>query len=240
VVIHDPSPSAAVLRALPSEYFSTQADGTFLCEVGRGLLAAVDVLDDPTDAALVAEYERSHWPAKVPGTDLPTYMVSIEPSYAEGLFDAHLAATTLFRRESALGLSREQVFYRSPGSSRNLAGPARLLWYVKQKPPGHPVGHVRAVSHLTDVAIDRPRTLHSRFESLGVWSREEVERAARRTGQAMALRFSDTELLAKPISLGALREVYASEGLPFQPPQGPVRVPEHVFCRLYAASSAYA
>ena len=51
---------------------------------------------------------------------------------------------------------------------------------------------------------------------------------------------SDTELLARPVSLSALREVYASAGLPFQPPQGPVRVPERVFCRLYEASSAYA
>jgi predicted transcriptional regulator len=238
-VVTDRTPSPAVLRSLPAEFFECESPGTWTCRVVRGMHEGPSVLDDPLSTLAAAEFERRYWPAKVIGAGLPTYMVSIEPSYAQGLFDADLADTTLFRREPVLGLSREQVYYRSPGTSRNLVGPGRVLWYVKQKRPGHPVGHVRAVSHLLDVICDRPRTLHSRNKTLGVWSREEVERAGQRTGQAMALRLTDTELLAKPISLSSLRNAFAAEGLRFQAPQAPVRVPEHMFCRLYRASSAY-
>lgn len=238
VVVTDRWPSQSVLRALPVEAFEASS-ASWTCTVTLGIHDATTTLGDPPSRSAAAAYERRHWPAKVIGTDLTTYMVSIEPSFAESLFDADLADATLFARETALGLSREHVYYRPPGTTRNLAGPARVLWYVKQK-PGHQVGHVRAVSHLVEVVRGRPRTLHSRYARLGVWSQEQVEQAGRRTGEAMALLVTDTELLARPISLDALRAAYASVGRRFAAPQAPVRVDEHMFCLLYRQSSSYA
>ena len=239
VVIEDPVPSAAVLRALALESFAGDGDG-WTCHVTRGIVAGERALAGQLTPRAAAAFERMRWPAKVTGAGLKTFMVSIEPAWAERLFDANLADATLFPRDPALGLSREHVYYRPPGNSKALAGPARVLWYVKGGRPGHPEGHVRAVSHLAEVVRDRPRTLHSRFAHLGVWEQAQVEAAARRSGQAMALRLTDTELLQRPLSLAVLRNIYAQEGRAFHPPQGPVEVDERMFCLLYERSSSYA
>lgn len=132
------------------------------------------------------------------------------------------------------------MYYRPPGNSKAIAGPARVLWYVKGGKPGHREGHIRAVSHLSEVVCDRPRTLHSRFARLGVWTQQQVEEAARSTGQAMALRLTDTELLDEPLPLSLLRKIYEAEGRVFHAPQAPIRVDEHMFCLLYRRSSRYA
>jgi hypothetical protein len=238
VIVIDRKPSPAIRRALSVEFFEPHQK-TWICSIGLGIRTASDARVGPSDLEAAAVYERRHWPAKVVGAGLITYMVSIEPSFAERLFDAHLAEATLFSRDPALGLSREHIYYRSPGTTKSLAGPARVLWYVKQK-PGHPVGHVRAVSHLVEVVRDRPRTLYNRYARLGVWTQQQVEEAGKRTGEAMALRVTDTELLERPLSLDALRAAYESAGKRFVAPQGPIRVDEHTFCLLYRQSSAYA
>jgi predicted transcriptional regulator len=238
VVVVDRAPSPSVRRTLPSEFF-VRDEEIWSCSVEVGIVQASAVLPDDVTPERAAEYERQHWPVKVIGGEIPTYIIPIKPSFAEQLIDAELAGATLFARPVSLGLSREQVYYRSSATVKRLSGPARVLWYVTQK-PGHPVAHVRAVSHLVDVVCDRPRTLHKRYSRLGVWSQEEVEDVAQGTGQAMALHVMDTERLESPLSLGELREIYAAEGVRFQPPQGPLPVSERMFCLLYGRSSAYA
>lgn len=237
VEVRDTAPSAAVARALVDEGFEPSSTG-WRCRPRRGLHAAEAVLDRNSTARDGAAWERRHWPAKVLGAGLKTFIVSIEPAWAERLFEATLAEATLFPRDPVLGLSREHVYYRGPG--RNLHGPARVLWYVKGGKPGHPTGHVRAVSHLIEVIVDRPRTLHSRFARLGVWTLTEVEAAAWRTGSAMALRLTDTELFARPLGLSELRKLYADHDRKFTAPQSPIAVDEHMFCLIYGESSAYA
>jgi predicted transcriptional regulator len=222
VVVTDTNTPPIIKRALADEFFRSEQT-TWTSTVMHGIHSAPTVLVQPHDRAAAADFERRHWPVKVIDAGLPTYMVSIEPSFAERLFDANLASATLFPRDPVLGLSREHVYYRSPVTSKNITGPARILWYVKQKRPGHPVGHVRAVSHLIEVAVDRPRTLYNRYARLGVWTQEQVESVAARTGQAMALRFADTELLDRPLSLEDLRNAFTSAGLKFFAPQGPVQ-----------------
>jgi GNAT superfamily N-acetyltransferase len=239
VIVNDPAPSPAVIRSLEAEGFVPSETG-WSCPVGHGIRCAPDVLDDDSDPVVASAYERLHWPAKVVGAGVPTFMISIEPVYAEQLFDANLAEATLFARDRALGLSREHVYYRAPGTNRSLAGPARVVWYVKGGKPGHPVGHVRAVSHLIEVQRDRPRTLYRRFARLGVWDQTQVESAAERSGLAMALRLTDTELFDRPLDLPGLRSIYKDAGETFHPPQAPVSVSEHTFCLLYRQCSRYA
>lgn len=239
VIVSDPVPSPAVLRSLEAEGFAPAATG-WSCAVGHGIQEASEVLGDDADPVSAAVFERLNWPAKVVGAGIPTFMISIEPSYAEQLFDTNLAGATLFSRDRALGLSREHVYYRPPGTNRSLAGPARVVWYVKGGKVGHPVGHVRAVSHLVEVLCDRPRTLYRRFARLGVWDQTQVEQAAERSGVAMALRLTDTELLDRPLDLTRLRTIYEESGESFHAPQAPVRLHEHMFCLLYRQSSRYA
>ena len=245
VVVTDKHPQPAVRRAFDDEGLRPGPEHMRIGTTQRGIVDAVDIdIVDTTgstrDQVAAAAYERRNWPVKVRGAGLVTWMVAIRPAFAEQLFDTALAEGTLFPRQQELGLSRELVYYRAPGNLTGLGPPARILWYVSQQPPGHPVGQVRAVSQLAEVAVDRPRSLHGRFARLGVWSQREVERAAKRTGQAMALRFTDTEVFQTPVSLPELREIYGRQGKKFTAPFGPIRVPEHMFCLIYAQASRYA
>lgn len=240
VIVADKHPQAAVLRAMDAEDLLAKPDGTREGNVERGIIdiASLDLVSPDPDQA--AAYERRNWPVKIKGAGLVTWMVSIKPAYAEQLFDTELAEGTLFARQQELGLSRELIYYKSPGNLKNLKPPTRILWYVSQQPPGHPVGHIRAVSQLAEVVVGRPRTLHSRFARLGVWSQRQVEHAGRRTGQVMALRFTDTEVFENPLSEPDLKNLYAKNGKQFRAPFGPIRVGEHMFCLMYERASRYA
>lgn len=237
--VTDPHPQPAVQRALGTEWITGQSRRR-TCTVSRGVVKGSDLESPPGDKFATSDLERSRWPLKVIDGGLVTWMIAIKPAYAEKLFDARLAAQTLLPREPELGLSRDLVYYRSPGTHTQLTGPARILWYVSQRPPGYPVGEVRAVSHLTEVVVARPRTLFSRYQRLGAWTQEEVEGAAKKNQLAMALRFTDTELLERPITLPQLMKLYEDNGLRVRAPQGPIRVPEHMFRLIYERSSAYA
>jgi GNAT superfamily N-acetyltransferase/predicted nucleic acid-binding protein len=232
VVIEDPSPSPAFGAALEAEAF-TRAEGGWRCSIERGIR-----VEPGADRQSAAALERERWPLKVIGAEIPTYLVAIQPVWAERLFDSNLAAQTLLYRDLGLGLSREQVYYRPPNPGRFIEAPARVLWYVRGGRPGHPDGELRAISHLAEVICAPANSLHRRFSRLGVWTRQEVL-AAERSGEAMALRLLDTELFAAPLDLHALRAACAEIGVSFRAPQSPIEVDERVFDLLYRRSSPY-
>ena len=60
--------------------------------------------------------------------------------------------------------------------------------------------------------IDAPDALHSKFEHLGVYGREQVRAIARgdASGRAMALRFSDTEIFPRVVPLRRLKSLAKS------------------------------
>lgn len=220
-----------VRRALVAESFLLNADDEWVCDVGRGF-AVEEPVASIHDAAAI---ERDRWPQKVAGAGLPTYRVPIEPAYAEDLFDVQLATSSLFPR-GELALGREHVYYRSPVQFSNLQGPARILWYVKQGAGGWR-GGICAVSNLTEVVVDRPRTLFRRYQRLGTWSQEKVEACASH-GMVQALRVSDTEVFPEPLRLDAVRDLHAELRAPVSL-QGVQPVPERVFRRIYEQCSAY-
>jgi hypothetical protein len=234
VLIDDPHVSPVLPAALEAESF-VQAQFGWSCQIDRGLLSAGPDMDRGRAAAT----ERSRWPMKLSGAGLPTYLVAIQPVFAERLFDSRLAEQTLLHRELGLGLSREHVYYRAVNPGGFISAPARILWYVSGGRPGHPNGELRAVSHLAEVVIDSPKVLCRRFERLGAWHYEQVCDAAGRTGQAMALRVVDTELFDDPLDLKALRAACEEIGTTFRPPFSPIEVDESVFELLYCRSSAY-
>lgn len=238
VEVIDPCPSRSVLRAFPEEGFERDEAG-WSCRVRRGVISVSDFEVDLVGQEEAAGMERCRWPLKLLDAGIPTYMVSIEPAWAELLFEARLAGETLFPRELGLGLSREHVYYRST-AGLSLRCPGRILWYVKGGKLGHLEGHLRAVSQLGEVVRGEPKALYRRFARLGAWSFDQVRQAAGTRSEAMALRVVDTELLAKPLSLEDLRAVYREVGHGFHAPQAPIAVEESIFSRLYARSSAYA
>jgi hypothetical protein len=174
------------------------------------------------------DIERRYSPLKLLDAGLVTYLLPIRHEWAEQLFDTGLSEQTLFRRHEALGISREHVYYS--GMVRSVRLPARLMWYVSGDGRAGSQA-IRAVSRLEDAVVDRPRTLHRRFQQLGVWRREQVEDVARH-GRVLALRFSDTELLRHPIPLADLRELAAELGLTLVL-RSITEVPERAFELIY-------
>ncbi|MEU4397764.1 GNAT family N-acetyltransferase [Micromonospora orduensis] len=206
----------------------------------RAVLAARDVgLPEPPQlrsgmpAAAAAEVERTWWPVKITDSDIPTYLVPIQQVFSADLLGV---PQTMFPRQDALGLSREHVYYRSPGGITPQA-PARLLWYMSGT--GRDAPHAAAViacSQLDAVVVGTPAELHSRFRHLGVWDYKQVEQAAR-DNLVQALVFTNTEIFAEPVRRGRLRELAETRGghrVPYQP----LRISNELFAAIYQESRA--
>lgn len=243
VLVLDRHLSLPVRYALELEGYEHTSEG-WVSEVRLGA-QAIGGLTEVMNARgkdaieLAAALERTRWPMKVTGAGLPTFVVPIRPPWAGQLFDSTLAAHTLFGRQLGLGLSREHVYYRKPRNANGIAPPARLLWYVSGKTAGQSEGSIRAVSQLAEVVVGRPLTVYQRFARLGVYDAEQVRKTVDENGEVMALRFTDTELFARPIPLSKIRSIAQRDGANFTAPQSPRPIDERLFERLYREASAY-
>lgn len=170
-----------------------------------------------------AEVERAWWPAKVTDSALPTFLVPIRQTFSRELLGVPHG---LFSRPAELGLSREQVYYRSPRGPKPTA-PARILWYMSGSGRGSPAAAAVIAASLVDEIIEAPPAeLDSRYRHLGVWQLDQIEDASS-DGTAQALRFINTETFPDPVPLHRLREVVGS------PPQAPRRIAPDAFATLY-------
>lgn len=175
---------------------------------------------------IAAELERTLWPAKIIDSDLPSYLIPIRSGWSAELFGV---PQTLTPRSNRLGLSREHVYYRSP-RPRVEQAPARLVWYVT----GSHAGGLAAIigcSRLEEVIRDKPMALHRAFRHLGVWQREQIDKAAH-GGQALALRFADTEIFPHMISLRRLRQLGA-QGRQRLSLRSPQKISPQLFAAIY-------
>jgi hypothetical protein len=218
----DEHPSPGVQASFRDEGFALTGDGAVVAHAfhGHGSLSELQQraeergsplagsdLFAPPDESLVdraAAAERWFAPFVVTDAEIPTYFVPIQHGWATDLVDSGLAEEQLLSRPWRLGLRRELVYYRSPRNSRNIAAPARIVWYVSGTAPG--ARCIRAVSHLTEVTTDIHERLFHRFRSFGVYKASDVACAADRRGIAMALRFTSTRRVG-PVSLDAYRHL---------------------------------
>lgn len=243
----DPHLSSQARIAAVNDGFQEAGGGGFSCyvidsvgpasEVERVAMSAARVAGIPEPVPLrsgmptvvAAELERIWWPAKITDSELPTYLIPIQQPYSTQLLGV---PASFLPRHEVLGLSREHVYYRSPGGTRPQA-PARLLWYMSEG--GHttqqPAGII-ACSQLDAVVTAPVDELYDRFQHLGVWDRNTVRQAARE-GIAQALRFTNTEIFPRPIPRHAIRRIAVDNGGPVNAPQQPTRVPAAMFAALY-------
>jgi GNAT superfamily N-acetyltransferase/predicted nucleic acid-binding protein len=199
----------------------------------------VDVLQregSTEDTQTMVDIERALWPAKIADARIPAFLVPIQAHWAHQLFDENLARQTLFGAEAELALSREGVYYRSRWFPGGLQAPGRILWYVSRSPQYRGTMRIRACSRLEEVAIDSPKDLYRRFRRLGVFGWNQVFDIADRDidKKIMALRFSDTELFASPVSSKKAEAILVGTGHQLNNFQSPLQITAEAFAEIYA------
>ncbi len=178
--------------------------------------------------------EEQYWPLRLWDLDIPTYIVSIRPHWAERLFDEGLASQTLFPRPTGPALSWENAYFRAPSFAAGIYGPGRILWYVTQDPVRPGSASIRACSHLTRVLLGTAGTLFRRFEHFGTYDQSSVLELAGGDpdGRIMVLTFKATEPPSSPVSLSDLREIVKDSNFQRRL-QSPTRITTDQFAQVY-------
>jgi GNAT superfamily N-acetyltransferase len=171
-------------------------------------LSSEEALQDPF---YTMDMERLLWPLKIENAYMPNFIIPIKPEYAKELFDKDLAKENLFgSRRSDLFLSLDTVYYKSLKGNGGLnKAPARIFWYVSQsKDYGYSnLSSIRACSQVDHVFIDAPEVLYEKFQHLGLYDLEQIKCCSNsKSEQVMAIKFSHTEQLLKPIGLEKIRQ----------------------------------
>jgi GNAT superfamily N-acetyltransferase/predicted nucleic acid-binding protein len=196
---------------------------------------AVNTAERSKDAESVAAVESRFWPAKITGTDLPTFIVSIRAEWAQHFFDDDLAAQFLFGTREELLLGIEGVYYCSAQHSY-LAAPARILWYVSKGNEAVGSMSIKACSRLEEVVIGKPKELYKRFRRLGIFQWKDVFQVAKNdlTRDLLAFRFSMTERFPNPFSLDQLEALGIR-----QPLLAPRHITDAQFATIYTFCCAH-
>ncbi|WP_406410561.1 GNAT family N-acetyltransferase [Streptomyces halstedii] len=158
-------------------------------------------------AAVATALERAWWPVKITDSQLPCFLVPIQPMWSSDLFGVPSA---LIPRDDHLGVSREHVYYRA-ARSRGEKVPARILWYASSD-KNQSISAVIACSRFDATVVDTGGSLYNRFRHLGVWGLDDILRACGARGQARALLFSDTEIFPRPVGLHKVQSLAAQRG----------------------------
>jgi predicted nucleic acid-binding protein len=217
-----------------------------LSDLGKPFSAAMPIVENlivellnaaaEQDSLRLADLERRLWPVRILDANIPNFIVSIKPVWAQHLFDEGIARQTLMGGRDDLLLRNENVYYRSARSGGGILSPARILWYVTQDKDNPMTSmQVRACSLLDEVIIGRAKDVYSRFERLGIYEWEDVLRTAGHNvnNKIMALRFSNTVILPKPIDLQTLKSIIREEEGKDPPLQSPQPIHTRTFARIY-------
>lgn len=253
--VTDPHPNPLLNQALLADGFGAAASGTVglaiaevraIDEVATTIRAAAASLDDIEQQALsglveladtirsdsspvhAAALERQARPLRIADAALETWLVPIKPAWSSQLFGV---PADMFGQTPELGISVEHVYYRRGHSGET--APARVLWYVSGR-------HNMAVigcSELVEVKDGNPRNLHREFRRLGVYGWKEVQAAADKRGNVRALRVTNTELFATPVTLRRLTEMAGQERQTLQL-VSPRRISASLFARIMREARA--
>ncbi len=205
---HDLSCCFLVKEALAGAGF-IEREGYSLRILLSGLCSLNEVLDEfglnrttgdgELPLEVLVELENAIWPGKIQGLEIPTYIIPIQPQWAQKLISPVGFQGALFPRSDIMVQTR-RVYYKANNGGVPQK-PARILWYVSgdKKEPGK---FVFAVSQVDRVDVDSVKALFARYERLGVFSWNDVYSHANRNveNKMMAILFSKTELLKQPVN----------------------------------------
>lgn len=239
VRLTDPRPSREVIAALEELGFTQTASGwvKLVMKGFQDLPAVAERLESlglPNGTletgAEIDSLGTLIWPGKLECPTITCYLIPIEAQWAEHFFDIDLAASRIpglsgIREDLHLGV--EGVYYS--GSNVGMKAPGIILWYVSKGSEGLGSMQVKAMSRLREVVRDTPKALFRRFSRLGVYAWKDVFAAAKEDLDAnlTALRFSHTELFAKPLEKEQLCDFNIAH------PYGPRVIPFATFRQIY-------
>jgi hypothetical protein len=177
---------------------------------------------------LATRNERIFAPAKIIDSNLPAFVVSIRPDWAEHFFDIPIGGQLLMDLKEKLHLGIEGAYYCS-AQNGHLVAPARVLWYVSKGPSGRGSMSVKACSHLAEKVVGKPKELFRRFRHLGVYAWKHVFETVGNNleDELLAFRFTHTERFPRPVSLAELKDL----GVP--QPVNPRRISNDAFTAIY-------
>lgn len=234
IQVTDPYPSPAATRSMEAEGYARR-EGAAWTATSMNICASWDDIRQTalrTHAAQVpdsslphphraAELERLWWPVKIADANIPSYVIPIRSVFAYDLL-GHVS--TLVERPSPLGLSRENVYYRSARTAPT--APGRILWYSSNTEMS-----LVACSRLVEQGTGTPESLYQQFKRLGVWDLRTIRSVADPMNRVGYLRFADTEIFEHPIGLADIRKLSADHArLPHQQPK---RISSELFTLLY-------
>ncbi|WP_299167644.1 GNAT family N-acetyltransferase [uncultured Arthrobacter sp.] len=178
-----------------------------------------------TNASDYARLERQLWPLKIRDAPLRCYVVPIKQAFASELLGYD---NPLLARKKDLGISRRHVYYKSAPYTPK--APGRILWYAS----GPLGGSVVAASQLISTHRATPGALHKRFQKYGVWSKSDIESRASKTGEAVALRFGDTEIFRSSVKLSDAEAIVSAHGRALNKVPTAREVPDAAFHEIYS------
>lgn len=175
-------------------------------------------------------------PGKVTFGQLPTYVIPIQPEWAQELFDFRIWNRPLLEMDTRLVINPDSVYYKRPRNSPQ-GNFGRILWYVSGD-PRRGGGCVRACSVLTKGVTGTVKDLYREYQRLGVFEwRHLMEHFGSAESPAFAVDFTNTELFPRPISLDDLNTILVEDGMKRQQFVSAVKISQKAFEKIYQRAS---
>ena len=158
------------------------------------------------------------------------FLIPIRPGFARNLVDRRLSSSDMFGGDPDVLLRWSNVYYRAASHHKMLTTPGRILWYVSRDPK-----EIAAVSHLDEVVLDKPKELFRKFRRYGTFEWRDLYETCGGdiTKKVMALLFSHTFSLQRPVPLDEIRKVFDEDGIGLTL-QSPRKIQLGTFLKLFS------
>lgn len=179
--------------------------------------------------------EKLIHPGKVTFGELPTWVIPIQVRWAQELFDFRLWDRGLFDPDTSLVINPDSAYYKRPRNSPTSSN-GRILWYVSgNRSKGG--GCIRACSALTKRVTGTAKNLFREFQRFGVYEWHHILQFFKQADTAaLAIQFTDTELLENPLTLEDVNQILRSHGMGTQTFPSAVKIPDAAFHEIYSQS----
>lgn len=220
-------------------------DNCFVKFVFNGIIAKEDVsgvihqsypsIAIEQNDSILFEVEKTLFPLKIKGLNIPSYIIPIKQYWAGQLFDMSIANEDLFGANPEKLWSFENVYYRhtKPITERY---PARILWYVSGN--GKSFSHAKSIvasSYLVDVMTGKPKTLYRVNKRYGIYEWEHIYELCEGDVDTdiRALKFCHTELFKYPVCFEKIQETLISNGRKKNTFTSPIVIDETIYFQIY-------